>query len=100
MDIEVLTRFEAARERIPVITEASDCGKFDVGRFNLEPDRPPFHRLAGESLAPRDPRGISTDNNATFLLDVFWSGEGLSGFGGFLRGRLNNIELESIGQET
>lgn len=45
---------------IPVVMETSDRGLLDVERFDLEPDRPPFHGLVGDIRAdelrgaPRD----------------------------------------------
>ena len=45
---KLAAREEAARRRIPVLMDANDRGLLDVERFDLEPDRPPFHgRTAG-----------------------------------------------------
>ena len=43
--IKLLIREEARRRGIPVVMETSDRGLVDVERFDLEPDRPPFHGL-------------------------------------------------------
>jgi len=48
LDVKLLVR-EAARERaVPVLMVTSDRGLFDVERFDLEPERPPFHGLLGD----------------------------------------------------
>lgn len=47
LDMKLAVR-QAARERhVPVIMETSDRGLLDVERFDIEPDRPPFHGLLG-----------------------------------------------------
>lgn len=70
LNIKVLARFEAAKKRIPLIQEASDYGKLDVERFDLDPTRPPFHGLAGDSLVPENLKGLSTDDKAPLVLDI------------------------------
>ncbi|GAB91799.1 Rv1355c family protein [Gordonia rhizosphera] len=49
--IKVLVRDECRARGIPVIMETSDGGTLDVSRFDLEPDRPAFHGLAGPLTA-------------------------------------------------
>ena len=41
-------REHARARRLPVLMATSDRGMFDVERFDLEPDRPLFHGLAGK----------------------------------------------------
>ena len=41
-------REHARARRLPVLMATSDRGMFDIERFDLEPDRPLFHGLAGE----------------------------------------------------
>jgi len=43
--IKLLIREEARRRQIPVVMETSDRGLVDVERFDLEPERQPFHGL-------------------------------------------------------
>ena len=43
--IKFLIREEARRRKIPVVMETSDRGLVDIERFDLEPNRPPFHGL-------------------------------------------------------
>lgn len=47
-DVKVLVRQKCRERGIPVLMETSDGGTLDVERFDLEPDRPPFHGLAGD----------------------------------------------------
>ncbi|MEO9326914.1 Rv1355c family protein [Gordonia aurantiaca] len=47
-DVKVLVRQRCRDLRIPVLMETSDGGTLDVERFDLEPDRPPFHGLVGD----------------------------------------------------
>ncbi|MGH8988610.1 MAG: Rv1355c family protein [Acidimicrobiales bacterium] len=46
--IKVLVREAARRQRVPVVMETNDRGMLDVERFDLEPERPPFHGLLGD----------------------------------------------------
>ncbi|MEE2059649.1 Rv1355c family protein [Rhodococcus artemisiae] len=48
LDVKMLLRVEAARRRIPVVMHTSDRGLIDVERFDLEPERLPFHGLLGD----------------------------------------------------
>ncbi|WP_055475175.1 Rv1355c family protein [Gordonia sp. HS-NH1] len=47
-DVKVLIREKCRSRGIPVLMETSDGGTLDVERFDLEPDRPLFHGLAGD----------------------------------------------------
>ncbi|AZZ83424.1 molybdopterin biosynthesis protein [Gordonia alkanivorans] len=47
-DVKVLVRHRCRELGIPVLMETSDGGTLDVERFDLEPDRPLFHGLAGD----------------------------------------------------
>ncbi|WP_431839869.1 Rv1355c family protein [Gordonia hongkongensis] len=47
-DVKVLVRQKCRERGIPVLMETSDGGTLDVERFDLEPDRPLFHGLAGD----------------------------------------------------
>ncbi|WJG14362.1 ThiF family adenylyltransferase [Gordonia sp. Swx-4] len=47
-DVKVLVRQRCRELGIPVLMETSDGGTLDVERFDLEPDRPLFHGLAGD----------------------------------------------------
>lgn len=61
---------ERARElRIPVLMETSDRGLIDVERFDLEPDRPILHGLAGEVSAD-SLRGLTTYEKVPIVLRI------------------------------
>ncbi|MDA8315339.1 MAG: Rv1355c family protein [Actinomycetota bacterium] len=49
--MKLLVREAARRQRVAVVMETSDRGMLDVERFDLEPDRPPFHGLLGDVSA-------------------------------------------------
>jgi molybdopterin/thiamine biosynthesis adenylyltransferase len=57
----------ARRLRICVMTETSQGGMLDIERFDLEPDRPPFHGLMGEISAAELER-LTTREKAPFVL--------------------------------
>ncbi len=48
LDLKMLLRAEASRRRVPVVMHTSDRGLVDVERFDLEPERQPFHGLLGD----------------------------------------------------
>lgn len=62
---------------VPVITETSQRGLLDVERFDLEPERPPFHGLLGEVNAAQLAR-LSTREKAPFLLRFLRGTESMS----------------------
>ena len=49
--MKLLVREAARRQRVAVVMETSDRGMLDVERFDLEPDRRPFHGLLGDISA-------------------------------------------------
>lgn len=52
IDVKLQVREIASKLHIPVVMDTSDRGMLDVERFDLEPDRPPFHgRLQGVTSA-------------------------------------------------
>jgi molybdopterin/thiamine biosynthesis adenylyltransferase/nitroreductase len=53
--IKFKLREEARARRIPVVMETSDRGMLDIERFDLEPDRPILHGLAGDLTAEQVP---------------------------------------------
>ena len=48
LGMKLLVREAARRQRVAVVMETSDRGLLDVERFDLEPDRAPFHGLLGD----------------------------------------------------
>ncbi len=51
LSVKLLVREAARRQRVTVVMETNDRGLLDVERFDLEPDRPPFHGLVGDIRA-------------------------------------------------
>ncbi|MDT5095417.1 MAG: hypothetical protein QOH60_4780 [Mycobacterium sp.] len=47
LDVKVLLRESARKQRIPVLMATSDRGILDVERYDLEPNRPVLHGLLG-----------------------------------------------------
>ncbi|MCA9494886.1 MAG: Rv1355c family protein, partial [Myxococcales bacterium] len=66
---KVLVRERARHFRIPVLMETSDRGLMDIERFDLEPDRPIFHGLAGE-LSAASLRGMSNYEKVPVILKI------------------------------
>ena len=69
LDLKLLVRAAARRAGIPVVMETSDRGLFDVERFDLEPDRPVFHGLLGDT-DPADLVGLSTHEKVPYVLRI------------------------------
>jgi hypothetical protein len=67
--VKVLARHEARRRGIPVIMDTNDRGLLDIERFDLEPERPLFHGLAGE-LDPERLRGLSMKEKIPYVMRI------------------------------
>ena len=69
LKMKVRLREAARRHRVPVLMETSDRGLFDLERFDLEPERPIFHGLAGE-LRAADLDGLTTFEKVPVVLKI------------------------------
>ncbi|MFX0576004.1 Rv1355c family protein [Nocardia nepalensis] len=69
LDIKFAVREAARRHRIPLLMDTSDRGLLDVERYDLEPDRPPFHGLLGATVGA-DLRGLSTKDKAPHVMRI------------------------------
>ncbi|MFI6775313.1 Rv1355c family protein [Nocardia sp. NPDC050412] len=69
LDIKFAVREGARRQRIPLVMDTSDRGLLDVERYDLEPDRPPFHGLLGATMGA-DLRGLSTKDKAPHVMRI------------------------------
>ena len=69
LDVKLVVRLEARRRGLPVLMETSDRGLVDVERFDLEPERAPFHGLLGD-LADRGVTGLSQRERIPHLLRI------------------------------
>ncbi len=86
-DIKILVRDFARRHRIAVVMGTSDRGMLDIERFDLEPERPIFHGLAG-TLDPAALHDLTTEQKIPLVLRILGS-ETLSA-----RLRASMIEIE------
>jgi hypothetical protein len=68
-DVKLAVRDAARRHRIPLIMETNDRGLLDIERFDLEPDRPLFHGLLGDTDA-RELMGLSTRDKVPYILRI------------------------------
>ncbi len=76
LEMKLLVRARARELGIPVVMDTSDRGLLDVERFDLEPDRPLVHGLAGD-VDPASLRGLSTAEKAPIVLRLV-GGESIS----------------------
>ncbi|MTE15498.1 Rv1355c family protein [Nocardia aurantiaca] len=76
-DIKLAVREGARRHRLPLLMQTSDRGLLDVERFDLEPDRPPFHGLIGD-IGTAELRGLTPREKAPYLIRIL-DGRNLSG---------------------
>ena len=67
--VKVLARHEARRRQIPVVMDTNDRGLLDIERFDLEPERPLFHGLAGE-LDPERLRGLTMKEKIPYVMRI------------------------------
>ncbi|MFB8006488.1 Rv1355c family protein [Nocardia sp. NPDC056000] len=69
LDIKLAVREAAKRHRIPLLMETSDRGLLDIERYDLEPDREPFHGLLGGATRA-DLRGLTTREKAPYVVRI------------------------------
>lgn len=69
LDIKIISRFKARSMGIPVVMDTNDRGMLDVERFDLEPDRPVLHGLAGD-LNPEKIKDLSNEDKIPYILKM------------------------------
>ncbi|APE36999.1 hypothetical protein BOX37_27180 [Nocardia mangyaensis] len=69
LDVKIAAREAARRHRVPVLMETNDRGLLDVERFDLEPDRRPFHGLLGD-VDVAALRGLATRDKAPHVMRI------------------------------
>ena len=69
LDVKILSRFKARELKIPVIMDTNDRGMVDVERFDLEPERPILHGLAGD-LDPDKISNLSNEDKIPYILKM------------------------------
>ncbi|MFE3223469.1 Rv1355c family protein [Nocardia sp. NPDC059228] len=85
-DIKLALREGARNRRMPLLMQTSDRGLLDVERFDLEPERPPFHGLIGD-VGTAELRGLTPREKAPYLIRIL-DGRNLSS-----RGAASMVEL-------
>ncbi|NDL56713.1 Rv1355c family protein [Phytoactinopolyspora mesophila] len=68
-DVKLAVRDAARRHQIPLIMETNDRGLLDIERYDLEPDRPLFHGLLGDTKAS-ELMGLSTRDKVPYILRI------------------------------
>jgi len=69
LDIKIQSRFKARSLHIPVVMDTNDKGMLDVERFDLEPERPILHGLAGD-LDPNKIKDLTNEQKIPYILKM------------------------------
>jgi hypothetical protein len=69
LDIKIVSRFKARELKIPVVMDTNDRGMLDVERFDLEPQRPILHGLAGD-LDPNKITNLTNEEKIPYILKM------------------------------
>ncbi|HEY9178895.1 MAG TPA: Rv1355c family protein [Flavipsychrobacter sp.] len=69
LDIKIQSRFKARELKVPVLMDTNDKGMLDVERFDLEPDRPILHGLAGD-LNPDTIKDLTNEQKIPYILKM------------------------------
>ncbi|MES2558983.1 MAG: Rv1355c family protein [Bacteroidota bacterium] len=69
LDIKIMSRYKARSLRIPVVMDTNDRGMVDIERFDLEPERPILHGLAGD-LNPHSIKDLTNEQKIPYILKM------------------------------
>ncbi len=69
LDVKILSRFKARELHVPVVMDTNDRGMLDVERFDLEPERPILHGLAGD-LDPDNIGDLTNEEKIPYILKM------------------------------
>lgn len=69
LNIKIQSRFKARELKIPVLMDTNDKGMLDIERFDLEPDRPILHGLAGD-LNPEMIKDLTNEEKIPYILKM------------------------------
>jgi molybdopterin/thiamine biosynthesis adenylyltransferase len=69
LEMKVRLREHARVARRPVVMATSHRGMLDVERFDLEPDRPPFHGLLGD-VTSAELGGLTTKQKVPYVIRI------------------------------
>ena len=67
LDIKILSRIKAKKYNIPVLMETNDRGMIDIERFDLNPNYPLLHNLAGD-ISITQLKDLTTQQKTQILL--------------------------------
>jgi len=69
LDIKITSRFKARSLGIPVVMDTNDRGMMDIERFDLHPERPILHGLAGD-LDPDKIKDLTNEDKIPYILKM------------------------------
>jgi hypothetical protein len=69
LDMKIKSRYHAKKLKIPVVMDTNDRGMMDIERFDLEPDRPILHGLAGD-LNPQKIKDLTNEQKIPYILKM------------------------------
>lgn len=69
LDIKIKSRHKARALHIPVVMDTNDRGMLDIERFDLEPERPILHGLAGD-LNPENIKDLTNEQKIPYILKM------------------------------
>jgi hypothetical protein len=69
LDMKIKSRYHAKKLFIPVVMDTNDRGMLDIERFDLEPDRPILHGLAGD-LNPQNIKNLTNEEKIPHILKM------------------------------
>ncbi|MEJ7766703.1 MAG: Rv1355c family protein [Chitinophagaceae bacterium] len=69
LDIKIISRFKARELQVPVVMDTNDRGMLDVERYDLEPDRPILHGLAGD-LDPSKITNLTNEEKIPYIVKM------------------------------
>lgn len=69
LDIKIKSRYKARELKIPVVMDTNDRGMVDIERFDIEPNRPILHGLAGD-LNPDNIKDLTNEQKIPYILKM------------------------------
>lgn len=69
LDIKIVSRFKARELGVPVVMDTNDRGMLDVERYDLQPERPILHGLAGD-LDPLKIKNLTNEEKIPYIIKM------------------------------
>lgn len=69
LDIKIISRFKARELGVPVVMDTNDRGMLDVERYDLQPNRPILHGLAGD-LDPSKITDLTNEEKIPYIIKM------------------------------